>query len=89
MYCIDDELDNLMDISIEIESNKVMKADFIDPWTVTLRDSTQSIEYNKQRDYSYRSSIFCLTNLWTFVLLSEIIQIPNHINQMKKDPSLK
>ena len=37
MYCIDDELDNLMDISIEIESNKVMKADFIDPWTVTLR----------------------------------------------------
>ena len=89
MYCIDDELDNLMDISIEIESNKVMKADFIDPWTVTLRDSTQSIEYNKQRDYSYRSSIFCLTILWTFVLFSEIIQIPNHINQMKKDPSLK
>ena len=89
MYCTDDELDNLMDISIEIESNKVMKADFIDPWTVTLRDHGQSVEYNKQRDYSYRSSIFCLTILWIFVLLSEIIQIPNHINQMEKDPSFK
>ena len=78
-----------MDISIEIESNKVMKADFIDPWTVTLRDQGQSAEYNKQRDYSYRSSIFCLTILWIFVLLSEIIQIPNHINQMKQDPNFK
>ena len=78
-----------MDISIEIESNKVMKADYIDPWTVSLRNSEQNAEYSKQRDYSYRSSIFCLTILWMFVLLSEIIQIPNHINQMKKNPNLK
>ena len=86
---LDDELDNLMDISIEIESNKVMKADYIDPWTVSLRNSEQNAEYSKQRDYSYRSSIFCLTILWIFVLLSEIIQIPSHINQMKKNPNLK
>ena len=78
-----------MDISIEIESNKVMKADYIDPWTVSLRNSEQSAEYSKQRDYSYRSSIFCLTILWIFVLLSEIIQIPNHINQMRNNPDLK
>ena len=78
-----------MDISIEIESNKVMKADYIDPWTVTLRNDDQSSEYNKQRDYSYRSSIFCLTILWIIVLLSQLLQIPVHLQAMAEDPGLK
>lgn len=78
-----------MDISIEIESNKVMKADYIDPWTVTLRNDDQCSEYNKQRDYSYRSSIFCLTTLWIIVLISQLLQIPVHLGAMDEDPGLK
>ena len=85
----DDELDNLMDISIEIESNKVMKADYIEPWTVSLRDSAQGAEYSRQRDCSYRSSIFCLAILWLLVLISEVLQVPNHIKKLHEYPYLK
>ena len=82
-------MDNLMDISIEIESNKVMKADYIDPWTVTLRNSDHSSEYSKQKDNSYRSSIFCLLLLWIMVIISEFLQIPNHLWEMDRNPNLK
>ena len=66
---LDEELNNLMDISIEIESNKVMKADFIDSWTVSLRNSEMMAEYSRQTDQTYRSSIFSLTVLWILVFL--------------------
>ena len=33
-----DELDNLMDISIEIASNKRMKKDYIKPFKLTFKD---------------------------------------------------
>ena len=68
---------------------KVMKADYIDPCTVTLRKSEHSVEYKKQKDNSYRSSIFCLLILWIFVLLSELIQIPNHLAQIQSNKSIK
>ena len=76
---LDEELNNLMDISIEIESNKVMKVDYIDTWTVTLRDSRLMAEYSRQTDTTYRSSLFSLTILWILVFASQLAEIPNHI----------
>ena len=70
-HSLDEELNNLMDISIEIESNKVMKADYIDSWTVSLRDGEMMVEYSLQTDQTYRSSIFSLTVLWILVFLRE------------------
>ena len=70
-HSLDEELNNLMDISIEIESNKVMKADFIDSWTVSLRNSEMMAEYSRQSDQTYRSSIFSLTVLWILVFLRD------------------
>ena len=68
-HSLDEELNNLMDISIEIESNKVMKADYIDSWTVSLRNREMMAEYSRQTDQTYRSSIFSLTVLWILVFL--------------------
>ena len=70
-HSLDEELNNLMDISIEIESNKVMKADYIDSWTVSLRNAEMMEEYSRQTDQTYRSSIFSLTVLWILVFLRE------------------
>ena len=70
-HSLDEELNNLMDISIEIESNKVMKADYIDSWTVSLRDREMMAEYSRQTDQTYRSSIFSLTVLWILVFVRQ------------------
>ena len=78
---LDEELNNLMDISIEIESNKVMKVDYIDTWTVTLRNPEMMAEYSQQKDTTYRSSIFSLTILWIFVFVSQLFEIPNHLRR--------
>ena len=72
-HSLDEELNNLMDISIEIESNKVMKADYIDSWTVSLRDGEMMVEYSRQTDQTYRSSIFSLTVLWILVFVRQAV----------------
>ena len=76
---LEEELDNLMDISIEIASNKRMKKDFIHPFKLTFRDKDMERNYSQQNDYMYKSSLFCIVGLWIFLLISEIFQIPVHI----------
>ena len=68
-----EELDNLMDISIEIDSNKRMKSDFIHPFKLTFRDKDIERMYSQQYDYMYKSSLFCIVGLWIFMLLSELL----------------
>jgi len=76
---LEEELDNLMDISIEIASNKRMKRDFIHPFKLTFRDKDIERKYSQQNDYMYKSSVFCIVGVWIFVTLSELAQIPIHL----------
>ena len=43
-----DELDNLMDISIEIASNKRMKKDYIKPFKLTFKDKEMEKKVKKK-----------------------------------------
>lgn len=89
-----DELDNLMDISIEIASNKRMKKDYIKPFKLTFKDkdmekkvsllffkkTAKSIyvplfQYGHQKDYTFKSSLFCVFGVWVLVFASEVFQI--------------
>jgi len=76
---LEEELDNLMDISIEIASNKRMKRDFIHPFKLTFRDKDMERKYSQQNDYMYKSSVFCIVGVWICVTLSEIAQVPVHV----------
>ncbi len=73
-----DELDNLMDISMEIASNKRMKKDHIKPFRLTFKDGDMERKYCHQRDYTFKSSLFCLVGVWIVVFASEIFQIQLH-----------
>ncbi len=77
---INDELDNLMDISIEIASNKRMKRDYIKPFSLTFRDEELERKYCHQRDLTFKSSLFCVVGVWILVFLSELFQIPLHLD---------
>lgn len=46
-----DELDNLMDISIEIASNKRMKKDYIKPFKLTFKDKDLERKVCKESHY--------------------------------------
>ena len=93
-----EELDNLMDISMEIASNKRMKKDYIKPFRLTFKDEEMEKKVRKsvncrhkiiipnhflrqyclQRDYTFKSSLFCLVGVWILVFFSELFQIHLH-----------
>jgi len=75
---LEEELDNLMDISIEIASNKRMKRDYINPFRLTFRDPALELRYCQQNDHIFKSSLFCLTTLWILIFISMLLQIPIH-----------
>jgi len=64
---LEEELDNLMDISIEIASNKRMKRDFIHPFKLTFRDKDIERKYSQQNDYMYKLhvQIFSVLHRWS------------------------
>lgn len=37
-----------------------------------------SFQYCHQRDYTFKSSLFCMVGVWLLVFLSELFQIPVH-----------
>ncbi|TRY71944.1 hypothetical protein TCAL_03937 [Tigriopus californicus] len=74
-----DEVDNLLDISMEIASNKRMKRDHIKPFRLTFKDKDMENKYCHQRDYTFKSSLFCLVGAWVLVFISELFQIRLHM----------
>ena len=56
-----------------------MKKDFIHPFKLTFKDKDMERSYSQQNDYMYKSSLFCIVGLWLFMLISEIFQIPVHV----------
>ena len=37
-------------------------------------------QYCHQRDYTFKSSLFCVVGVWILVFLSELFQIPMHLD---------
>jgi hypothetical protein len=36
-------------------------------------------QYCHQRDYTFKSSLFCVVGVWILIFLSELLQIPMHL----------
>ncbi|KAG0709987.1 Adenylate cyclase type 8 [Chionoecetes opilio] len=67
------EVDNLMDNSIEIESNKRMKAEHMHPITLTFKDPDTEEMYHQVRADLLKSNVVCTLIIWVLIVICQSI----------------
>ncbi|XP_045130621.1 adenylyl cyclase 78C-like isoform X3 [Portunus trituberculatus] len=67
------EVDNLMDNSIEIESNKRMKAEHMHPITLTFKDPDTEEMYHQVRADLLKSNVVCTFIIWVLIVICQSI----------------
>ncbi|KAK3868218.1 hypothetical protein Pcinc_026384, partial [Petrolisthes cinctipes] len=67
------EVDNLMDNSIEIESNKRMRAEHMHPITLTFKDLVMEETYHQVRADLLKSNVVCTCIIWALIVVCQSI----------------
>lgn len=73
---IEDEVDEFIDRSIQINSNKQMRMEYLHPWTLKFKDTTQESKYCRLREDMFRSNMLCVFIVWVFIVLCQAVIIP-------------
>lgn len=71
-----EEVDEFIDQSIQINSNKEMRIQHLYPWTLKFKDTTQESKYCQLREDMFRSNMLCVFIVWLFIVLCQAIIIP-------------
>jgi adenylate cyclase 8 len=74
-----DEVDEIIDQSIQINSNKQMREEYLNTWTLRFRDSLQEISFCQLREDMFRSNMLCLFIVWIFIVMCQFVIIPRCI----------
>lgn len=61
---------------IQINSNKQMRMEYLYPWTLKFKDSTQESKYCQLREDMFRSNMLCVFIVWAFIVLCQLIITP-------------
>ncbi|XP_047494880.1 adenylyl cyclase 78C-like isoform X2 [Penaeus chinensis] len=70
------EVDNLMDNSIEIESNKRMRAEHMNPFTLSFKDPEMEEMYHQVRADLLKSNVVCTCVIWVLIAVCQAIVVP-------------
>lgn len=62
---------------IQINSNKQMRIEYLQPWSLKFKDSTQETKYCQLREDMFRSNMLCVFIVWVFIVLCQAIIIPS------------
>lgn len=72
----EEEVDECIDQSIQVNSNKQMRMEYLHPWTLKFKDSTQESKYCQLREDMFRSNMLCVFIVWIFIVLCQTVIIP-------------
>lgn len=70
------DVDESIDQCIQINSNKQMRMEYLYPWTLKFKDSTQESKYCQLREEMFRSNMLCVFIVWVFIVSCQIFIIP-------------
>lgn len=72
----EEDVDDCIDQSIQINSNKQMRMEYLYPWTLKFKDSTQESKYSQLREDMFRSNMLCVFIVWIFIVLCQAVVVP-------------
>ncbi|GLV37822.1 Adenylyl cyclase 78C [Carabus blaptoides fortunei] len=69
-------VDEIMDQSIEIESNKRMRNANVNPWTLRFKERDTELKFFQLREDMFKSNMLCCFIVWLFVLVCYVLILP-------------
>ncbi|XP_066141819.1 adenylate cyclase type 8 [Euwallacea fornicatus] len=68
-----EQVDDIIDHSIEIESNKRMRSANVDPWTLRFIDKVMEQQFSQLREDLFKSNMLCCYIIWIFIVIIQFI----------------
>ncbi|XP_058056214.1 adenylyl cyclase 78C [Anopheles bellator] len=72
-----EEVDELIDQSIQINSNKAIRQQYLYTWTLKFKESSQEGTFCQLREDMFRSNMLCVFVVWIFIVLCQAVIIPH------------
>lgn len=69
-------MDEFIDQNIQINTNKEMREQYLNMWTLKFKDSVQETKFCQLREDMFRSNMLCVFVVWIFIVLIQAIIIP-------------
>ncbi|KAL7734736.1 hypothetical protein ACLKA6_011024 [Drosophila palustris] len=73
---LDEEIDEFIEQNIQINSNKEIRREYLNAWTLKFIDKSQEQKYCQLREDMFRSNMLCVFVIWIFMVLCQVIIIP-------------
>lgn len=74
-----EEVDELIDQNIQINSNKQMREEYLNAWTLRFKEPLQEVSFCQLREDMFRSNMLCMFVVWIFIVLCQFVIIPRCI----------
>ncbi|XP_019763467.2 adenylate cyclase type 8 isoform X2 [Dendroctonus ponderosae] len=68
-----EQVDDIIDHSIEIESNKRMRSANVNPWTLRFIDKDMEYQFSQLREDMFKSNMLCCYIIWLFIVISQFV----------------
>ncbi|KAJ8960771.1 hypothetical protein NQ318_020065 [Aromia moschata] len=66
-----EQVDDIIDHSIEIESNKRMRNANVNPWTLRFIDKDMEYQFSQLREDMFKSNMMCCFIIWLFIVICQ------------------
>lgn len=70
------QVDELIDQDIQINSNKHMRNQYLNAWTLRFKVESQEKSFCQLREDMFRSNMLCVFAMWIFIALCQAVIIP-------------
>ncbi|XP_049854245.1 adenylate cyclase type 8 isoform X4 [Schistocerca gregaria] len=74
-----EQVDEIIDHSIEIESNKRMRDANVNAWTLHFKDNSMEKKFCQLREDMFKSNMLCCFIIWIFVVICQAIILPSSV----------
>lgn len=71
-----EQIDNIIDHSIEIESNERMRKEYVKRWTLRFKQPELEAKFCQLREDMFKSNMVCCFIVWLFVVFCQIVILP-------------
>lgn len=68
-----EQIDDIIDHSIEIESNKRMRSANVNTWTLRFIDKEMEHQFSQLREDMFKSNMMCCFIIWLFIVVCQAI----------------
>ncbi|XP_017484443.1 PREDICTED: adenylate cyclase type 8 isoform X2 [Rhagoletis zephyria] len=76
MTALDEEIDDFIEQNIQINSNKEIRREYLNTWTLKFKDRGQEQKFCQLREDMFRSNMLCIFIIWLFIVMCQVIIIP-------------